>query len=107
MTVCRVDARIYARVYVVFFACTCVLPTEEDKWFHACCSNAFCEEQCGCKRPAHSIASHGFPCVNKDSHRLFASERERTKQHMMSLALVCDSVHAACVSMHMLRFGRP
>ena len=106
MTVGRVDSRIYARVYVSCGGCSLMLPTEEDKWFDACCSNAFCEEQCGCKRPAHSIASHGFPCVNKDPHRLFASERERTKQHMVSLALVCDSVHAACVSMHMLRFWR-
>ena len=106
MTVGRVDSRIYARVYVSCFACNFMLPTEEDKWFDACCSNAVCEQQCGCKRQAHGIASHGLPLVNKNPRRLFAFERERTNQHMVSLALVRASVHAACVSMQMLRFRR-
>lgn len=106
MTVGRVDSRIYARVYVSCFACSLMLPTEEDKWFDVCCSNAVCEQECGCKRQADGIASHGLPFVNQNPRRLFAFERERTNQHMVSLALVRASVHAACVSMQMLRFRR-
>ena len=106
MTVGRVDSRIYARVYVSCLACSLMLPTEEDKWFDVCCSIAVCEQECGCKRQADGIASHGLPFVNQNPRRLFAFERERTNQHMVSLALVRASVHAACVSMQMLRFRR-
>ena len=66
--------------------------------FHACCSSHVCEARCDCSREAHFIASHCMTFVIKVPRRLFTCERNRTRHHMVSPALVRQHAFSKCSS---------